>query len=327
MYRSIIVPVDGSARSQSALNVAAVLARESGATMDIARVHLNEREDLADDPTWDAMFREGEIRYLESLALAYGTVCKRQVGTALLDPPIAESLIEFAESRIAPLFVIAGRGRTGLRRALLGSTSDALVRRGNTPVLVLRDRGPDEPPTWRGPGRPFARVLLPLDGTTHSEGGIAHALAIAEAMGARLRIVRVVGPVVTSAVLGAYIAHPLFDEATMIRNDIAQDYLQRIVDRISVSAPKVQVTTEVALSTDPATAIIECCRRAATDLVVIPTHGRGLSRLIAGAVGDRILRDGPDAILFVKPAASRLPAGLSDATPVRMKSEPALVRG
>ena len=312
MYRSIIVPLDGSARSQAALPLAAAFAHASGATLDLVRVHLNDRSDLAGDPSWDEMFREGELRYLESLGLAYESIAGTKVSAALLDPPVAASLIEFAESRVAPLFVMAGRGRTGLRRALLGSTADALVRGGTTPVLVLRDRGPEDPPSWRFGKQPFHRIVLPLDGTTYAEGGIAHALAIARATGAKLRLVRVVGPVVTSAVLGAFTMHPIpaFDEATIVRNDLAQEYLARIVDRINASGPKVDISTEVALSTDPATAIIESCGRTAADLVVIPTHGRGASRLIAGAVGDRLLRDGPDAILFVKPVKSRLPAGM-----------------
>ena len=312
MYRSIIVPLDGSARSQAALPVAAAFARSSGAGLDLVRVHI-ERPDLADDPTWDAMFREGELRQLESLALAYESVTGAPVGTSLLDEPVDEALIHFAKERAAPIFIVAGRGRTGLRRTLLGSTCDALVRQGRIPVLVLRDRGPDAPPSWRLGQKPFTRIVLPLDGTTHAEGGIAHAVAIARATSARLRLVRVVGPVTTSAVLGALAMHPLpaYDEATTLRHDLASEYLQGIVDRIACGAPKIEISTEVALATDPASAIIESCRRTNADLVILPTHGRGASRLIVSAVGDRLLRDGPDALLFVKPVSSRGLAGVS----------------
>ena len=315
MYRSIIVPLDGSARSQAALPVAAAFARASGARLDLVRVHV-ERPDLADDPTWDAMFREGELRYLESLALAYESVTGAPIGTALLDEPAVDALVEYAQDRAGPIFIVAGRGRTGLRRALLGSTCDALVRQGQTPVLVLRDRGPDDPPSWRLGHKPFARVVLPLDGTIHSEGGIAHAVAIARATGAKLRLVRVVGPVVPSAVLGAFTMHPVpaYDEGTMRRNDLAHEYLQAIVDRIKTGAPKIEISTEVSLGTDPASAIIETCRRTAADLVVLPTHARGASRLLVSAVGDRLLRDGPDALLFIKPVSSRLPAGVAQAS-------------
>jgi nucleotide-binding universal stress UspA family protein len=312
MYRSIIVPLDGSARSQAALPVAAAFARATGATLDLVRVHLNGRRDLEDDPSWDEMFREGEMRYLESLAIAYGPVAGTPAGAVLLDPPVARSLIEFSASRAAPMFIMVGRGRTGLRRALLGSTCDALIREGDTPVLVLRDCGPDDLPSWQFGKRPFRRIVLPLDGTGHAEAGITQAVAVARAMGARLRLVRVVGPVVTSAVLGAFAMHPVqpYDEATVIRNDLAHEYLQGVVDRIHAADPGLDVTTEVALGTDAATAIIESSRRMSADLVVLATHGRGASRLIVSAVGDRLLRDGPDAMLFVKPPA--VPATLRE---------------
>ena len=49
MYRSIIVPVDGSARRQAALPAAAALAHASGATLDVVRVHLAVRAREHDD--------------------------------------------------------------------------------------------------------------------------------------------------------------------------------------------------------------------------------------------------------------------------------------
>jgi nucleotide-binding universal stress UspA family protein len=312
MYRSIIVPLDGSARSQSALPVAAAFAHASGATLDLVRVHLHERPDLDDDPTWDEMFRQGERSHLESLAIAYEAAAGTQVGTALLDPPVVESLVKFAAGRAGPLIVMAGRGRTGLRRALLGSTADGLVRSGDTPVLVLRDHGSDDAPAWQRSSRLFSRIVLPLDGTAHAEGAIAHAVAVARATGARLKLVRVVGPVMTSAVLSAFAMYPLlpYDEATAIRDDVAEAYLQTVVDRILAGGDKVELSTEVALGTDAATAILESCRRFAAQLIVLPTHARGASRMLVQSVGDRVLRDGPDAVLFVKPVRSSLPAGL-----------------
>jgi nucleotide-binding universal stress UspA family protein len=314
MYRTIIVPLDGSNRSHAALPVASRLAREMGARLELVRVHTDERRDLADDPSWDALFRESEQRYLESLAEAYRPLAGNEVGTALLSLPVVRSLTEFASSRVAPLFVMATRGRTGLRRALLGSTSDGLVRHGETPVLVLRDRPNDEDtPLWKLQDRPFARIVVALDGTGFAEGAVAHALAIARAAVARLHLVRVVGPVMTSGVIDALAMHPAsaYGEGLTTRNDLASEYLQGVVDRINAGGGQVEVTTEVALSTDAGSAIIESCRRRAADLVVIATHGRGASRLLVGAVGDRVLRDGPDAILYVRPTGYVPSASLS----------------
>ncbi|MEO5566922.1 MAG: universal stress protein [Gemmatimonadaceae bacterium] len=327
MYRTIIVPLDGSTRSHAALPVAARLARACGARLVLARVHIDERPDLAHDPSWDAMFREGEQRYLDTLAPAYESTIGQEVETALLDSPVEESLCDFASLRVAPIFVMAGRGRTGLRRALLGSTADGLVRRGIAPVLVLRDRQHEgDAPAWMMRGQPFARILLPLDGTTFAEGGIAHAVVLAKATGAKLHLIRVVGPIMTSAVLGEFMLIPPqpHDESNMLRNDLARDYLDGIVDRIKVSAPMLEVSAEVSLSTDPGSAIVESTRHRASDLIVMASHGRRASRLLVGAVGDRVLRDGPDAILFIRPVKASVPA--ERRTPTREESLPAAPR-
>jgi nucleotide-binding universal stress UspA family protein len=311
MYRSLIVPVDGSNRSHAALPVAATLAKASGATLDLVRVHLHERPDLDHDPSWDEMFREGERGYLDALARAYESVAGAQIGTELLDMPVVESIATFATTRVSPLIVMAARGRTGLRRALLGSTSDGLVRAAEAPVLILRVTDEDQPSLSRLM-RPFKRLVVPLDGTAHAEAGVAHAVAIARATGAQLRLVRVIGPVMTSAVVGSFAFHPVppFEHASAERHALAREYLQHIVDRIRVSDARLDIATDVSLSPDPATAIVDSCRQSGADLVVMATHGRGISRMLVAAVGDRVLRDGPDAVLFVRPEKGAVPVGL-----------------
>lgn len=323
MYRTIIVPVDGSTRSHAALPVAARLARECGARLVLARVHIDGRPDLADDPSWDAMFREGEQRYLDSMARAYESTIGQEVEAVLLDSPVVESLCEFAAQRVAPIFVLAGRGCTGLRRALLGSTADGLVRHGAAPVLVLRNRQREgDASAWMMRNEPFARIVLPLDGTAFAEVGIAHALALAKTTGTHLHLMRVVGPVVNNADLGAFTMYPVLPyDSTADRNDLARAYLDGVVDRIKASVPTLTISTEVSLATDAGSAIVESTRHQAADLVVMASHGRGASRLLVGAVSDRVLRDGPDAILFVRPTRASAPPGLP--MPTRYEKLPA----
>jgi nucleotide-binding universal stress UspA family protein len=95
-----------------------------------------------------------------------------------------------------------------------------------------------------------------------------------------------------------------------VRNDLAEEYLQHVVDRVEAWGGRLNITTEVSLSAETGEAIVESCDRHVADLIVMATHGRGASRLLVGAVGDRVLRDGPDAALFIRPDEDRLPAGL-----------------
>lgn len=50
-----------------------------------------------------------------------------------------EEIIRLSEEIEAGLIVLGSRGRGGLRRALMGSVSDSVVRHAHCPVLVVRE--------------------------------------------------------------------------------------------------------------------------------------------------------------------------------------------
>jgi nucleotide-binding universal stress UspA family protein len=53
-----------------------------------------------------------------------------------------EELVALGEELEAGLLVIGSRGRGGLRRALMGSVCDSVVRHAHCPVLVVRKEKP-----------------------------------------------------------------------------------------------------------------------------------------------------------------------------------------
>ena len=50
--------------------------------------------------------------------------------------PFAE-ILKLSEERSADLIVVGSHGRTGIEHVMLGSTSERLVRRSKTPVLII----------------------------------------------------------------------------------------------------------------------------------------------------------------------------------------------
>jgi nucleotide-binding universal stress UspA family protein len=56
-----------------------------------------------------------------------------------------EEIIVRAEQVGADLVVVGSRGLGGIRRALMGSVSDSVVRHAHCPVLVVRREGGQEP--------------------------------------------------------------------------------------------------------------------------------------------------------------------------------------
>ena len=58
------------------------------------------------------------------------------MGGATLSAP---EIVALAEEIEAGLIVMGSRGQGGIRRALMGSVSDAVVRHAHCPVLVVRN--------------------------------------------------------------------------------------------------------------------------------------------------------------------------------------------
>ena len=70
----------------------------------------------------------------ERVRSAGGTVA--QTHLAMGDAP--REIVHLAEDLEAGLIVMGSRGRGGIRRALMGSVSDAVVRHAHCPVLIVR---------------------------------------------------------------------------------------------------------------------------------------------------------------------------------------------
>jgi nucleotide-binding universal stress UspA family protein len=83
---------------------------------------------------------EGGRGELERAGLAAAKVYPRQViGHLRLGDP-AHEILQRAAQLSADLIVVGTHGRTGLKRLLVGSVAEVVVRRASCPVVVVRDK-------------------------------------------------------------------------------------------------------------------------------------------------------------------------------------------
>ncbi len=142
---TIVCASDLSEASQTAFRFAAALARDYGAKVVVLYVYpppFNEAEavDRARDPHFEASL----IETLRSHTPAHpGTVVEFRVvpGT-----PAAE-IVRVARESQCNMLVIGTHGRSGLRRALLGSVAEEVLRNAPCPVLTVRAGIPPPPTT------------------------------------------------------------------------------------------------------------------------------------------------------------------------------------
>lgn len=145
----ILVPLDGSRRAEAALPPAMALAGLLGARLallqavDPVPLVLNPPTPYAgsfDDRL--SAIRRGEAKdYLEDIAAQVSAAGIAARPTAVLAPTPLEAIRAAARAPDIGLIAMATHGRGGLRRLVLGSVADKLVRSSELPVLVTRPRG------------------------------------------------------------------------------------------------------------------------------------------------------------------------------------------
>ncbi len=306
MYRTIVVPLDGSPLAEHALATATMLAERAEARIELLRAHQLMLHDLGDQLALDQAMRDEAQEYLDRTAKGIQDESGLHPVTKVLEGPPAQTISEYVRGLRDPLIVMSTHGRTGFSRVWMGSVADAVIRTGAAPVLLLRPE--EQPDGTLEPIGPFHRMLVPVDGSGYSEQVVPDAMALAGLTDAQVLLLEVVKPVFTPAFLPAMeyaVAYaPPEDyaaEATQSLVERAADYVSNLAIKLRRQYPTLDIQSEVRTEAMPARVILEAAVAQGSDVVALATHGRGMSRFVVGSVADKVLRAGPRAMLVVRP--------------------------
>jgi nucleotide-binding universal stress UspA family protein len=107
---------------------------------------------------------------------------------AILRGNICNALEQIIRERAIDLLVVGTHGRTGVRKLVMGSVAENLIRRAPCPVLSI---GPNVSGTPDGVAK-FRRILVATDFTPESLSALPHAISFAEEDEAELMLLHVV---------------------------------------------------------------------------------------------------------------------------------------
>ena len=147
--KRLLVPLDGSRRAEAILPAAMALAAVTGTEIALLQA-VAPVSVMTDPPTSYPMGIDEEITklerqqaqdYLDSLAEQLTAAGTRSSGAAVLGGTAFDTIRAVADEPGTGVIAITTHGRGGVRRMVLGSIADKLVRSGNVPVLVTRPRG------------------------------------------------------------------------------------------------------------------------------------------------------------------------------------------
>ena len=144
MYQRILVPIDGSATSERALDEAIKFAQQQNSRIEL--VHVLEDIWYFDNENY-LNYAElvQTMRYSGEKILAQAQNKFLQAGVMvdirLLEAQgerVANVIINEAKNSLVDLIIIGTHGRSGFSRMLMGSIAEGVVRMAHIPILLIR---------------------------------------------------------------------------------------------------------------------------------------------------------------------------------------------
>ncbi len=302
MLKQILVPLDGSARAEQALPIAARLARVTSGTVSLVQAVW---------PPSEFMTSVGEIvlpdildenvqaakAYLEDAAKTSSLEGIRTATQVVIGHP-AQAIIGAANADNIDLIVICSHGYTGQMRWSMGSIAEKVARHAPSPVLILHEGSALV--TESGGS---VRILVPLDGSEHAEVALLPATLLAWALS-------------TPARGELHLTRVVSSESSRFHEEVerTQQYLGSVVKRRKHHLPTdagvlfdVPMTWSVTVDSDPASGIMQAAEKSrkgeekSYQLIVMATHGLGGPQLWAmGNTTERVLQTARQPLLIVR---------------------------
>lgn len=318
MFEHLLVPLDGSARAEQVLPVAARLARASGGRitlLTVIRLSPDAQSYSMVGPFLPQTIFQQDLaearRYLDHVAqrsdLA-GVALDKQVD--LGDP--AATILSYAEQQASDLIILASHGYTGMRRWILGSVAEKIARHAPAPVLILREGEPLRT-HLRAEGMGAVRAFVPLDTSARSLEAIPPAAALVSVLSfpeyGQLQLAYLVA---FPEDAGEEEKEQALREASQKLDAIGQRFRKGFIaqtrsDRRPVLAWAVSSERDIAQGI---VSMAEYGKPGADagnaqpcDLIAMTTHGSsGLARWAAGSIMERVLHATKLPLLIVRPA-------------------------
>ncbi len=285
--KNILVPNDFSDCSRIALQAAMDLSHRTGAALhtlfaevlhgesfapeaagpaegDAARNRLRDHvaEEVRSRPDWQS----------EALPVSHSVV---------RDIAPASAIISYADEHDIDLIVMGTHGRRGLRRLLLGSVAEEVVRLAPCSVFTIRCKT-----ALPASGLHVQRILVPIDFSKHSVEALRTAAGLADLYGARLDLLHVVEDRLHPAFYNAGV-FSIYD----VQPDIEEKAIESLERLLSDTVgPEAQASFHAAPG-QAAHGIVTFAETHHADMIVMSTHGlTGLEHFFIGSVAEKVVR-------------------------------------
>jgi len=210
----------------------------------------------------------------------------------------AHEIARLAADKKIDITIAASHGRAGLKRIILGSVTERLMRTLPCPLLVVRspDRGFVTPADQ---AITLKRILVGCDFSPNSSLALQYGLSLAQEFQADLHLVHVMQPPHDD-----YLKKP-GEAKPDLHRDLGAEIKSRLADIVPEEAQTWCKPVTVLLAGQPHEEITKYAMVNDIDLIVLGVRGYGLvESLFVGSTTDRVMRRASCPVLSVQPSSN-----------------------
>ncbi len=283
----LLLATDGSQFSEGAIREAIRLAKKCSSKLSILSV-------IETNPEYETiapqLLEKAEKSAQEHLGSVKEQAKKEGVDctTSILEGEDSFNYIseEAAKNKIS-MIIMGRRGRTGLKRLMMGSTTARVIGHAPCNVLVVPRAARVE----------FKNILVATDGSRYATAAASEAIGIAKKNNSRLVVLAVVP---SESMQPMDIVH-----SQMSRDVIAESEMkeaEKNAKTVKEAAQKEGVAVEAfTMGGKPSDAIVQTAKEKNVDVIMLGSHGKtGIDKLLMGSVAERVIVLSSCAVLVVK---------------------------
>ena len=297
-FRKILLPTDFSPCANAALHQAVTIAERfqgSVTMLHVVAVHESDRGKIEtvfseDSKSYDHIMTSAEEMLHTKEGMIETPVLIEKVLKRGISP--TNEIISYADEHKPDLIVMGTHGRTGIRRLIMGSVAEKIIRLSECPIMTVRC-GTDGK---KSPYPNYRSILLPIDFSDTSVNALWQAAEMARSYGAILTLLHVAEPID----LSGYTQEGDSSEEDFLDSQL--ESAEKALHDFTSNAPLegIEVYTRV-VHGRPGRKIIEYADEEGIDLIIIPSLGKsGLERLLMGSTVNKVVHRANCPVMVLK---------------------------
>ena len=296
----ILVPVDFSEPSKTAVNYGLSLALQFNAGLVLAHIVPSSLVSAYTFPTESFAFEKDQAESAKTtLPTLVPAECRERVrlGTIVKVGDVRSELLGMIHDENPDLLVMGTHGRNVFERFLLGSLTERMLRKVSVPILTVSHLAPTRELHTIGPV-PLRHVLYATDLSAGAESGLRFSAELARGAVARLSVVHVFKSL--DRIYWAAEAGYIGDEILSMKEDAER----RLHSSIPSDLPTTLQVEPVMLDGEAYREILNFADEQNVDIIVMNMQSKtALERAMLGSTAERVIRGAHVPVLSIPIAA------------------------